>query len=217
MGIGQRKKMQLLEKYRAAVEGVSIYQTFEDGSFYCVRGGEIEEVSRDNHEMHSFITNGNLAIYWEGNPNTSRSMPNNATVKSGMTQPKGNFEPHSHGTRHRVITHNYGGGCLLANSDGDIFDINLAPNAMIDILGGIPHAFYNRASIPLRTTIINGGLGINQEEYATKLEDAKNKGNIELANTLEKMTERFSRVVLDLSEEEKKGLELRIMAQELGF
>lgn len=211
----EEEKNKILESYMVIPEGTSITQLFSDGTMYVVRNGSVEEVTEEGSQLHKFISDGNLALYLEGNPDTSDNNPNNATAKFGITRPLGHFEPHVHGSKHKVTTLDYGGGILLADNRGDIVNIDLLPRAMIDIEGGVPHSFYNRSHKHLSTLIVNSGLGINNENYAIKRDEALTRGDVELAETLARMEDKITDEIKKLSEAEKLGLTLLLTAEKI--
>ncbi len=170
MNYSRKKVFQYLEHYKNLPGGCLLYQITSEGRIFITGNGSIQEISKDNSDyhdkLHLFINPGNQAYYLLGNPDTSESNPNNATVKMGITNSHHHFTPHAHGSQHYVKSEGFS-GCLLYNHNKKTaFAIKLIPGSLIYIPGWVPHAFYNRSDIPLITLIANGGLGLHHEDYA---------------------------------------------------
>lgn len=159
--------------------GGLLWQLTTDGHLYVTGGGKIEEISKESKDyhdkLHLFINPGNQAYYLLGNPDTSETNPNNATVKMGITDAHHHFTPHAHGSQHYVKSEGFSGAMLYNHDQRKAFVIKLLPGSLIYIPAWVPHAFYNRTDVPLITLIANGGIGIHNEDYAVTKEIAEKR------------------------------------------
>lgn len=165
-----------LEQFQALPGGALVHQITSTGKILTAGNGTVEEITQDNPRyrphIHKFISHGNLAYYFIGNPSTGPDNPENATFKTGITPPHHHFTPHAHGTRHCVFSAQHA-GCLLFDKDQQkVRTVKLQPGSIMDIPGMLPHAFYNRTGTNLVELIANGGLGIDHEDYAITREIA---------------------------------------------
>ena len=163
--------MAYLNKYKGLLPaGCKLYQLSVTGRLYVAADGEVTEVTKDTEEytaqLHTFINQGNQALYLLGTPETSEENPSNATAKIGISDPHHHFVPHAHGVEHYVFSQGFSGCLLFDHKRQEAFAIKLLPGSLIYIAEMIPHSFYNRSDVPLITLIANGGLGINDDRYA---------------------------------------------------
>lgn len=223
-----------LEQFRTLPDDARLYQITTTGRIFVAGNNSVEELRKDNPafaaNIHQFINAGNLAHYLLGSPQTNADNPQNATFKLGMTDPQHAFTPHAHGARHFVTAMGHSGCILFDKGQQTTVPIKLLPGSMIDIPGGLPHAFYNRSKEPLVIVVANAGLGIEHEDYAVTREmalqrlrelspDQSRSELEELATALERIEADFNAAQpnLDISVDERLARALYKLAEKLNM
>jgi hypothetical protein len=170
-------------------DGVQLYRFGADGAV----------VVHDEHgaaplgpgdDLLPFIDDGQFARYLIGDAKTSPERPSNATYKLGLVAPHSAFTPHAHAGDHFVLSLGHASCGLYDAGRGRASMLALAPGTMIRIPAMLPHSFGNRAAHPLLILAANTGFGIDHEDYAITAEQARERGDAELAAALDALADR---------------------------
>ena len=171
---------------RCAVElpgGVELYTFGADGEV-VVRAERGAERLGPGSDLLPFIDDGQFARYLIGDAKTSPERPSNATYKLGLVAPHSAFTPHAHAGEHFVLSLGHASCGLYDPARGRVTALRLGPGTMVRIPAMLPHSFGNRAARPLVILAANTGFGIDHEDYAITAEQARERGDVDLAAAL---------------------------------
>ena len=163
--------------------GVELYTFGADGEV-VVRDGRGTERLGPGSDLLPFIDDGQFARYLIGDAKTSPERPSNATYKLGLVAPHSAFTPHAHAGEHFVLSLGHASCGLYDAARGRVTALRLAPGTMVRIPAMLPHSFGNRAARPLVILAANTGFGIDHEDYAITAEQARERGDTDLATAL---------------------------------
>jgi hypothetical protein len=167
--------------------GVELYR-FDPGGEVIVRGDQ--GTSRLASGLLRFIDDGQFARYFIGDAKTSPERPSNATYKLGIVAPHSAFTPHVHGGEHFVLSLGHA-SCGLYDTERDrVVQLRLGSGTLVRIPAMLPHSFGNRAGRPLLILAANSGYGIDHENYAITADDARGRGDADLAQALRTLDDR---------------------------
>jgi hypothetical protein len=170
-------------------DGVQIYTFGADGSV-VVRDVHGAAPLGPGDDLLPFIDDGQFARYLIGDAKTSPERPSNATYKLGLVAPHSAFTPHAHAGEHFVLSLGHASCGLYDAARGRASTLRLAPGTMIRIPAMLPHSFGNLAAHPLLILAANTGFGIDHEDYAITAEQARERGDGELAVALAALADR---------------------------
>lgn len=163
--------------------GVELY-SFDPAGEVVVRDAQGARPLGPGADLLPFIDDGQFARYFIGDAKTSPERPSNATFKLGIVAPHSAFTPHAHAGEHFVLALGHA-SCGLHDPDrGRVVNLALAPGTMVRIPALLPHSFGNRAGDPLLILAANSGYGIDHEDYAITAEQARERGEGDLAAAL---------------------------------
>ena len=163
--------------------GVEVY-TFGAGGAVVVRDEHGARALGPGSDLLPFIDDGQFARYFVGDAKTSPERPSNATYKLGMVAPHSAFTPHAHAGEHFVLSLGHASCGLHDPERARVTTLRLAPGTMVRIPAMLPHSFGNRAARPLLILAANTGFGIDHEDYAITAEQARERGDADLAAAL---------------------------------
>jgi hypothetical protein len=153
--------------------GVELYRLGADGEIELVTAGGVCRLDRDGGLLR-FIDDGQRAHYLIGDAKSGPEHPSHATVKLGVVAPHSSFRPHVHGAEHVVLSLGYS-SCTLVEH-GQVVELALQPGHLVRIPAMLPHAFGNRAGVPLLVMAANTGLGLADANYAVDANEAAARG-----------------------------------------
>jgi hypothetical protein len=163
--------------------GVQLY-TFDADGGVMVRDERGAAPLGPGPDLLPFIDDGQFARYLIGDAKTSPQRPSNATYKLGLVAPHSAFTPHAHGGEHFVLSLGHASCGLYDDARGGVATLALGPGTMVRIPAMMPHSFGNRAGRPLVILAANTGFGIDHEDYAITAEQARERGDADLAAAL---------------------------------
>jgi hypothetical protein len=170
-------------------DGVQIYTFGADGSV-VVRDSRGAAPLGPGKDLLPFIDDGQFARYLIGDAKTSPERPSNATYKLGLVAPHSAFTPHAHAGEHFVLSLGHASCGLYDAARDRVGTLALTPGTMIRIPAMLPHSFGNRAGHPLLILAANTGFGIDHEDYAITAEQARERGDGDLAAALVALADR---------------------------
>jgi mannose-6-phosphate isomerase-like protein (cupin superfamily) len=163
--------------------GVALYTFGADGEV-VVRDERGAESLGPGSDLLPFIDDGQFARYLIGDAKTSPERPSNATYKLGLVAPHSAFTPHAHAGEHFVLSLGHASCGLYDAARDRVTTLRLGPGTMVRIPAMLPHSFGNRAARPLVILAANTGFGIDHEDYAITAEQARERGDADLAAAL---------------------------------